>query len=83
MTGKWKKRLMKGFNMSKSSSSSSSSSGSSSGSETDDRQDYEPSPVLIREPQAVRLDFCLSKQSILCCMIDHDVEFKSKELVVS
>lgn len=52
---------MKGFNMSKSSSSSNSSSGSSSGSETDDRQDYEPSPVLIREPQAVRLDFCLSK----------------------
>ena len=52
---------MKGFNMSKSSSSSSSSSGSSSGSETDDSQDYEPSPVLIREPQAVRLDFCLSK----------------------
>lgn len=41
--------------MSKSSSSSSSSSGSSSGSETDDRQDDEPSPVLIREPQAVRV----------------------------
>lgn len=65
--------------MSKSSSSSNSSSGSSSGSETDDRQDYEPSPVLIREPQAVRLDFL----SVFCCMIDHDVEFKSKELVVS
>lgn len=46
---------MKGFNMSKSSSSSSSSSGSSSGSETEDIQDDEPTPVLIREPQAVRV----------------------------
>lgn len=41
--------------MSKSSSSSSSSSGSSSGSETEDIQDDEPAPVLIREPQAVRV----------------------------